>query len=459
MKHARTLAAILAAALLAGCAATQAPVSSLPAVSTPPAASAPAPSEPAGPTVQADWSKLLGNDSAIQPDVDAGRWYEDYTDHLIPSPDYGELVPYAGANVYSFNIWTDQNGQEQTWSSNYPSPLYGLMTREGKIVTDPVYMHAGQLDFYWQGESILLPVLSLSRASEEWMDFNNGQRWAIAALDGSWCTDFEFWMSTCRETELLLIGPAGLTWMDPVSAARVDWDWEFLGIDEEDLSRITEEIMWLFGFQWTHKGVFLGTIYGEDGKGTGQVRLFDPETLAVSLISMEEWDAILNEWWNLRSTGQKGWDSTVEGASVTLSRGEESYTLTTPRPINSLGWHVVGGYAVLSDYSDRSGEQHAWLFRLSDRALLLEGRDISLGNAVGSRSELAFIQVRHEYGTFTIYRPDLSVLLELSPRPYVSWPNVTMQNGLLTVRDEQTFSCYDGQTGRVIFHRNLDMGD
>jgi len=460
MKHARLCAAALAAALLAGCAPvpTPAPSSSPPAASTPPAVAQPAPPVSTASAVQADWSKLLGGTSPIQTDLDAGRWYPDYTDQLIPSPDYGELVPYVGANAYTFNTWTDQNGQVQTWSSSYPSPLYGLMTREGKIVTDPVYTEARQMEFYWQGETLLLPAFILSRASEGWQDSFNGLRCAVAALDGSWCTDFEFWMCTCRESELLLSGPGGIAWIDPVSAAREDWSWDFLGIDEADLPRITEEVMWLYGYQWTHRGVFLGVV-AETGDRDSQVRIFNPETLEVSLISMDEWTAILNEWWALRSGGDTGWDSTVEGASVTLTRGEESYTLTTPRPTTSLGYHVVDGYAVLSDYSDRYGEQHSWLFRLSDQALLLEGRAISLGNAVGSRSELAFIQVQHEYGTFTIYRPDLSVLLELSPHPYGSWPNVTMQNGLLTVRDEQTFSCYDAQSGQIFFHRNLDMGD
>ena len=54
----------------------------------------------------------------------AERRYEEYTDELIPADDYGPLVPYIGGEA---------NGEwEQSW-------FYGLATRDGEIVTDPVY--------------------------------------------------------------------------------------------------------------------------------------------------------------------------------------------------------------------------------------------------------------------------------------------------------------------------------
>ena len=208
MKHARLCAAALAATLLAGCAPvpTPAPSPSPPAASTPPAVAQPAPPVSTAPAVQADWSKLLGGTSPIQPDLDAGRWYPDYTDQLIPSPDYGELIPYVGANAYTFWTWIDNNGREQTSHHSYPSPLYGLMTREGKLVTDAVYQSVDTVGVRRGTQTVLLPMLVLGQAREEWAETNNGLRYAIAARDGSWVTGFEFWGYAAREDELMLYG-------------------------------------------------------------------------------------------------------------------------------------------------------------------------------------------------------------------------------------------------------------
>ena len=108
--------------------------------------------QPAGPNVRADWSRLEGREKAAQPDRDGGRWYASYTGELIPGPDYGELIPFVGAQVYNFNEYEYQ-GQPQAWYSNWPNPLYGLMTREGRIVVDPVYNSAYGANWYWQGKN------------------------------------------------------------------------------------------------------------------------------------------------------------------------------------------------------------------------------------------------------------------------------------------------------------------
>ena len=187
MKRTRLTALALAVLLLAGCART----SPGGAASSQPAGSASA-EEVSGPKVQVDWSRLEGEKPVRQPDLDGGRWYEGYTDRLIPVEDYGPLVPYVGALTYSFSTWTDNSGQIQHYYSPWPDTLYGLMTQEGKVVTDPVYLSAGQAEFSWQNESFTLPVLLLSRAKEEWKDFCNGRRYAVAAQDGSWITGFEF---------------------------------------------------------------------------------------------------------------------------------------------------------------------------------------------------------------------------------------------------------------------------
>ena len=115
MRGAKLLACLTAAALLAGCAPQQLPAAS--SEPTPPAVSVPEePVEPEkkGPAVAVDWSKLKEREP-YRPDLDGGRWYPDYTDHLIPSPGYGTLLPYMGALVENFYTWTDDQGVEHSY--------------------------------------------------------------------------------------------------------------------------------------------------------------------------------------------------------------------------------------------------------------------------------------------------------------------------------------------------------
>ena len=174
----RCLALLLSTLLLAGCAPSGSAASS-------------APAEGKGASgVQVDWSRLEERTGRL-PDTDGGRWYPDRTDRLIPGPDYGLLVPYVGGQAYSFNRW-EWEGEVQEYFSDWPTALYGLMTREGKIVVDPVYQHVTPYTCRQGGEDLALPVLLLARVDEAWKDSNSGLRYAVAAEDGSWMTDFAF---------------------------------------------------------------------------------------------------------------------------------------------------------------------------------------------------------------------------------------------------------------------------
>lgn len=459
MDRTRLTALTLSVLLLAGCAQA----SPAPAESGPPqtAGSVSLPDVPSGPNVQTDWSRLDGNKAALQPDADGGRWYPDYTGGLVPSEDYGPLVPYAGALTYSFNTWTDDSGQEQVWYSSWPTSLYGLMTREGKIVTDPVYLSAEQAEFYWQGHSTALPVLLLSQAREEWNDFCNGRRYAAAALDGNWCTGFDFWNYTTREDELLFYGPGGVTWIDAVSGARQDWSWEFLGVSEEDLPQMVDRLMWVYGFIWTDRGVYLGEEAtgdrGSEGQDSPKVRIFRPDTLEVSWISRQEWEDIYDKWWDQRIDTAQDAEVQREGTQLTLTRGEEHYTLTLPDDVAHLGTQTAEDYCVVTDYT--GNEERAWLYRLSDGTQLWELPAINLLYDRARPEERPYFQTLED-GVLCLYDMDLNLVLSVSPGKRGSNSYCTLRDGLLTVRDDQTFfGCWDLDAGTCIFYRNLDLGD
>ena len=105
----------------------------------------------------------LKEDFSDYTEKELSRWYPEYTDHLIPSEEYGELIPFAGNINYYENVEMDNL-----------TPLYGLCTTDGKIVVDAVYTKIE----YYNGYYIL-------QSSMEWVnDEPVYTRWVIST-DGS----------------------------------------------------------------------------------------------------------------------------------------------------------------------------------------------------------------------------------------------------------------------------------
>lgn len=115
-----------------------------------------------------------------KPENIAERWYDEYTDHLIVSDDYGELVPYIGGE-----------SNAEYWGSSW---FYGLATRDGVIVTDPVYLDvqaltesgSTTLDGRYADALILRTAVELDEPpADEWAS-KFDDRYGLAAMDGSW---------------------------------------------------------------------------------------------------------------------------------------------------------------------------------------------------------------------------------------------------------------------------------
>lgn len=463
MKRTRLAAIALAALLLAGCAAPAG--NSSDSSSSPPSASTSAstPSSSGNPVsesgVRVDWSRLEQANPVRQANKDGGRWYAGAITELIPSAQYGPLIPYVGSVVYPFDSWIDENGQEQTYYSYWATPLYGLMTREGRIVTDPIYLSAFQPSFRWQGKTNYLPVLILSQAREEWTDLNNGRRYGVAALDGSWCTDFDFWMYTAREDELILVGPAGLTWMDAASGNRIDWDWAFLGISEEELPQIVEQLLWAFGLQWLGEGVFLGLENPDDWENS-RVRMFQPETLELSWISMDDYTAAQDWFYEQRNENVNAvtWEYQVVGDQFIFRSGQRSYALTPPMVDEDMSGWAMGDLAIVNHWT--GSENRSWLFRLSTQELLFEGTSIDFVYDNSIENPAPYVNVIESGGKAILYAPDLTPLLIHHLTSSSDWISYTVQDGLIYAQyDLSFFGCYDCHTGSCIFYRNLTLGD
>lgn len=449
MRGLRLPALLLAAAVLAGCAQTGGPDSS---------DTASAPAQGSGPSVQVDWSRLETETAPPQADIDGGRWYPEYTDHLIPREDYGPLVSYVGSSAYPIYHWTGLDGQEQVSSAYYPVTQYGLMTREGRIVVEPVYQYVTAPSYYRQGAWSVLPVLLLSRADSEYEQFCNGQRYAVAAQDGSWCTEFEFWAYTARENQLLLLGRSGVSQIDADSGGRKDWSWAALGVQEEELPSIMEDVLWVWGFEWMDSGVFLGQRDGEDGESL-QVRLFHPDTGAVSWVSCTQWEETLTQWWGQRWPEEETWQRERSGDQLTLFRGAESHTLTVPQLAEQFSFDVVDDLAFVQMYDTYGETSQAMLFRLSDGELLLTAKELSFLSDLGQDRENPLVQAENVDGSCSFYTMELEPVLTTAPLAGWWWVETQLRDGLLTIYDGESFGCFDLQRGEYIFYRNLTLGD
>lgn len=458
MKENRLTALVLSAFLLAGCTAggpgsasssstgSPTPPSGGGSVSATPSARPAVPS----PNVRVDWSRLEGDSPAPQADVDGGRWFEGYTDRLITGENYGPLIPYIGEQAYSFNRWENEGEMQEYWSP-WPTSFYGLMTREGKIVTDPVYQYAFPYSYQQGGESRALPVLLLARADPALKDFGNGRRYAVAAEDGSWCTEFEFLNYTNREDRLFLSRPEGCTILDSRTGVRRDWSWAELGISQEEVPDALEFVQWGIGLNWLDQGVCLG---GRNDQAATlhdmPLRIFNPDTGEVSWVDYRQWDRWQSEYYD--RCWDKHEDFVQENGQTSVIRYGRSYPLADA-PEDCYLSYRQGDFAVLS-----SSEGGDYLYRLSTGERLLEGEHIHL--AADEANPNLILPVRLAQGDWTVYNEALEPILTLPRISEENWMYFSLRDGLLCVRDDSTFFGYwDLKAEKYVFFRNLGLGD
>lgn len=447
MENRRLTALVLSALLLSGC-GNAAPS----AGSAPPSApdfSAPESESDTFSGVRVDWSKLTEK-TPRQPDVDGGQWYPDFTDHLIPGADYGLLLPYIGDQAYPFNRW-EYEGEIQEYYHDYATSFYGLMTQEGKIVTDPVYQSVWPYSYRWEGEDHALPVLLLGRTDPNWGEAGNGLRYAAAASDGSWATDFEFLSYTNRGDQLFLVGPDGCTRLDSSTGTRRDWSWAELGLQEDEISEAISFIQWVTGLNWLDQGVCLGQRTGlEQDREKSHVLVFDPGTEQASWTTMGQWDEWYSEYFSQR-WGEREEIRQDGGQTVVILAGR-TYPLTDA-PENCYSISRDGDLIILG-----GSDAVYCLYRLSTGEKLLEGTDIELISDLEHHETV--LPVAYARGAWTVYDEALNPLLTLPATQSGQWVHFTLRDGLLSASCESIFfGCYDLNAGKYVFFRNMGLGD
>lgn len=90
-------------------------------------------------------------------------------DHLEPRGDYGDIYPYAGAQLYG--TWWDDSEDFQAGS------LKGFYNHEGQLITAPIYTSIDYFTLDEQGGNYL------------WLVSSGENRYGLVAKDGSFATD------------------------------------------------------------------------------------------------------------------------------------------------------------------------------------------------------------------------------------------------------------------------------
>ena len=259
---------------------------------TPTPAPEPTPTQTAEPTptpeptpvysgVHTDWSKL----EPYQP-VQAvyTRRYEGFTDTLIPAEDYGPLIPFVGTKLTV--------GEELAGMYDEGFDLYGLVTLEGEVVMDPVLTSVLLLEEYDSTYYVVSQpkVMLLGKTVYDGEGHPEG-RYALCAIDGSWCTDFLYKYSweitpcvTFSQGVPLETGDGTLAFLDPDTGNVLRTLDLAAQVGTRNISPFAIHVDDNTG--WTSVSLYY---WGESGENGSISLLFDPDGKAHALPAESWW--------------------------------------------------------------------------------------------------------------------------------------------------------------------------
>ena len=231
------------------------------------------------------------------------RFYEQYTDRLIPSEDYGRLIPYAGLRTTFDSSWEDG------------SYIYGLITRDGAVVVDPVYSGVsapGYTDI--DGIRRNNPILLLR-------EYGSGLM-AAAAFDGSWFTDFIYRQATSDPDGIVLVSDEGMTVMAPNGSIDYELSRAGMGVSVEDWEMFLDMLHSDLGMCGCRRGDYIVISDFKEGDNT----YYHCYTLSTGQFT----DIYKYAFWDLHRT-----------ASLTFDEYAPSPVLdAVSRPDSLLGWEA-----------------------------------------------------------------------------------------------------------------------
>ena len=124
------------------------------------------------------------------------RLHDGAMPELVPSDDYGMLLPYSNALVFD-------DGSLRT-------AMYGFVTVDGVVVTDLIYdgivmaANPHHWNFYEDRKEYPAYMLTINTPESEWMYPYGRVKIAVSATDGSWITPFDYINVVFTEDVILL---------------------------------------------------------------------------------------------------------------------------------------------------------------------------------------------------------------------------------------------------------------
>lgn len=241
------------------------------------------------------------------------RLSPEWMDTLVPSGDYGLLLPFQGA----------VDPGESAFGGDYGLSRYGLVTRQGMIVVDPVYDSVWPLRYFDEnGAPTPTDLYALSRVLPADTEDGFAERYALAALDGSWATGFDY----------LYVGAVDAT---HVWAVEENGDGVMLDRGRTELWRLT---LPEGAGTWTYRGGD-GGMWWSGGYGTWYDHNDDTQHFV-------DIDGVVHS-----NTG-KGWSS-MQSFSCGLAQAMESEHYDTWGYLNTDGeWAIPPAYSSARDFQD-----------------------------------------------------------------------------------------------------------
>ncbi|MBR2894723.1 MAG: substrate-binding domain-containing protein [Oscillospiraceae bacterium] len=171
--------------------------------------------------------------------VIARYWYDEGQEDLIPSTEYGLLVPYIGAEI-----------SDEYFGSGF---LYGLAAQDGRMITHAVFLEVRMCTAYDRSTNLnnVLPVFCLTGLKEE-TDGTSRCVYALAGEDGSWYTGMIY-------DEMLIAAPTG------VLMREMCGDLVMIGTDGAER------------FRWNEEEIPKGNWYSAGLKLCGEYLLYEKE--------------------------------------------------------------------------------------------------------------------------------------------------------------------------------------